>query len=66
MGKDPDVDVDSEPAFQFDTEPAVEPEELDLLPPDEAPSKDSHEPAARLDNAGNEVPDMTTDTDDLP
>ena len=40
MGKEPDVDSDSEPALQFDTEPAVEPEELEPLPLDEALAED--------------------------
>ena len=65
-GKDPDVDVNSEPAHPFDTEPAIEPQQLEPLPTNGALAEDSHEPAARLDNAGNEAPDMLTDTDDLP
>ena len=65
-GKDPDVDINAEPALQFDTEPAVEPEELEPLPTDEEPAEDSHDPAARLDDAGNEIPDTSTDIDDLP
>ena len=32
LGKEPDVDDDAEPAHQFDTEPAVEPEDLEPLP----------------------------------
>ena len=32
MGKDPDADELAEPAPQFDTEPAVEPEDLEPLP----------------------------------
>ena len=66
VGKDPDVDIDSETALHIDTEPAVEPEELEPLPTDEALAEDSHEPAARLDDAGNEIPDMWTATDVLP
>ena len=55
VGKDPDVDVDSKPALQLDTEPAVGPEDLDPLPTDEGPAEDSHEPAARLNDAGSEI-----------
>ena len=66
MGKTPDVDEDAEPAHQFDTEPAVEPEDLEPLPSNEALAEDSHQPEVRLDDAGNEVPDMSTNTDDLP
>ena len=55
-----------EPALQFDTEPAVGPEELESLPTDEAPAEDSHEPAERLVNTGTETPATSTDTDDLP
>ena len=80
MGKEPDADEHAKPAPQFDTEPAVEPEDLDLLPssattvqpedPEPVPSgeilaEDSHQPEIRLDDAGNE-PDMPGDTDDLP
>ena len=64
--EDPDVDIDAEPALQFNTEPAVQPEELGSVPSDEAPAKGSHEPAARLNDAGNQIPDTSTDTDDLP
>ena len=39
VGKDPDVYVDSEPALQFDTEPAVKPQELESLPTDEGASR---------------------------
>ena len=66
VGKDADVDVDSEPALQFDTEPAVEPEELEPVPTNEALAEDSHEPTAGLADAGKESRDMSTDTDDLP
>ena len=66
MGKETDVDGDSEPAPQFDTEPAVEPEELQPLPLDKALAEDSHEPTPHLEDAGKEAPDMWTDTDDLP
>ena len=34
VGKEPDVDEDAEPALQFDTEPAVGPEDLEPLPSD--------------------------------
>ena len=30
------------------------------------PAKDLHDPAARLDDTGNEIPDKWTNTDDLP
>ena len=78
--KEPDVDEDAEPAFQFDTEPAIEPDDLEPLPSNETavepedleplPSKEiltenSHQPEVHLDDAGNE-PDTSTDTDDLP
>ena len=66
VGKRPDVDEDAEPAHQFDTDPAVEPEDLEPLPLNEAPAEDSHQPEVHLDDAGNKVPDMSTDTDDLP
>ena len=65
VGKDSDVDTDAKPALQFNTEPAIEPEELEPLPTDEAPAEDSHEPAAYLSDAGNEIPDQSTDPDDL-
>ena len=66
MGKRPDVDEDAEPAHQFDTEPAVEQEDLEPLPWNEALAEDSHQSEVHLDDAGNEVPDMSTDTEDLP
>ena len=66
MGKGSDVDGDAEPALQFDTEPAFEPEVLEPLPSNKALAEDSHQCAVHLDNAGNEVPDMSTDTDELP
>ena len=53
VGKDPDVDIDAEPALQSGTDLAVEPEELESLPTDEAPAEDSHDPAARLYDASN-------------
>ena len=79
-GREPDVDEDAEPALQFDTEPAVGPEDLQPLPSNETaveledreplPSNEilaenSHQPEVHLDDAGNE-PDTSTDTDDLP
>ena len=72
LGKGRDVDGDAEPALQFDTEPAVEPGELEplpsnkALPSNEALAEDSHQSKVDFHNAGNEVPDMSTDTDDLP
>ena len=66
MGEGPDVDRDAERALQFDTEPAVELEELEPLPLNEALAQDSHQPTVHPDDAGNEVQDMSTDTDDLP
>ena len=57
-GKDPDVDADAEPALQLDGEPTVEPEELEPLPTDEVVTDDSHEPTARLADAGNEKPEQ--------
>ena len=36
------------------------------LPTDESAAEDSHEPAARLEDAGNEIPDRSTDPADLP
>ena len=80
VGKEPDVDEHAEPALRFDTEPAVEPEDLEPLPsnatavePEDlepVPSEkilaeDSHQPEVHLDDAGNEA-DMHADTDDLP
>ena len=80
VGKKPDVDEHAERALQFDTEPAVEPEDLEPLPsnatavePEDlepAPSneilaEDSHQPEVHLDDAGNE-PEMRADTDNLP
>ena len=67
MGKDPDADELAEPAPQFDTEPAVEPEDLGLepVPSDKIVAEDSHQPDMHLDEAGNE-PDTPADTDDLP
>ena len=66
MGKRPDVDKDAEQAHQFDTEPAVEPEDLEPLPSNEALAEDSHQSEVHLDDAGNKVPDMSTNTDDIP
>ena len=80
VGKEPDVDEHAEPALQFDTEPAVEPEDLEPLPSnatavepedlepvpsDEILAQDSHQPEVHLDDAPNE-PDMPADTDSLP
>ena len=41
------------------------PEGLESLPTNEAPAEDLYEPAARPNGAGNETPDMSTDTDNL-
>ena len=80
VGKEPDADEHAEPALQFDSEPAVEPEDLEPLPAngttvepedlepvplDEVLAEDSHQPDMHLDDAGME-PDMPGDTDDLP
>ena len=66
VGNTPDVDEDAEPAQEFDTEPAIEPEDLEPLPWNEALAENSHQPEVHLDDAGNEVPDISSDTDDLP
>ena len=78
--KEPDVDEHAEPALQFDTEPgvepedlqplpsnatAVEPEDLEPVPSDEILAEDSHQPEVHLDDAGNE-PDMPADSKDVP
>ena len=80
VGKELDADEHAEPALQFDTAPAVEPEDLEPLPSNattvkaedlepvpsnEILAEDSHRPEVYLDDAGNE-PDMPADTDDLP
>ena len=39
---------------------------MEPLPTDEVQAEDSHQRAAYLDNAGNEIPDQSTDLDDLP
>ena len=80
VGKEPDADEHAEPAPQFDTEPAVEPEDLEPLPSnattveqedlepvpsDETPAEHSYQPEMHLDDAGKE-PDRPADTDDLP
>ena len=80
MGKEPDADEQVEPALQFDTEPAVEPEDLEPLPShattvepedlepvpsDKILAEYAHQPDMHLDDAGNE-PDMPADADDLP
>ena len=66
LGNESDVGVDSERVDQIKSEPAVELEELEPLLSDEALAKDSHEPAAHLHDAVNEVQNMSTDADDLP
>ena len=80
VGKEPDADEHAEPALQLNTEPAVEPEDLEPLPSnattvepedlepvpsDEIMAEDSDQPDMHLQDAGNE-PDMPADTDDLP
>ena len=80
VGKEPDVDEHAEPALRFNTEPAVEPEDLEPLPSnatavepedlepvpsDEILAEDSHPPEVHPDDAGNQ-PDMPADTDDPP
>ena len=80
VGKEPDADEHAKPALQFDTEPAVEPEDpeplpsnatavepedLEPVPSDEILADDSHQPEVHLDDAGNE-PDMPADTNNLP
>ena len=77
--KEPDVDEHAEPALQFNTKPAVEPEDLEPLssnatavepedlepvPSNEILAENSHQPEVHLDDAGNE-PDMPAHTDDL-
>ena len=63
--KEPDVDRDAETALQFDTEPAVELEDLEAVPSNDTLPEDSHQPEVHLDYARNE-PDTSTDTNDLP
>ena len=80
MGKEPDVNEIAEPTLQFDTEPAVEledlkplpsnatavePEDLEPVPSNEILAENSHQPEVHLDDADDE-PDMPVDTDDLP
>ena len=80
VGKKPNVDEYAEPALQFDTEPAVEPEDVEQLPsnatvvepedPEPVPSNEiladnSQQPELHLDDARND-PDMPADTEDLP
>ena len=80
VAKDSDADEHAEPALPVDTEPAVEPEDLEPLPSnatavepedlervlsDEILAEDSHQPDVHLDDAGNE-PDIPANTDDLP
>ena len=80
MGKEPDADEHAEPALQLNTEPAVdpedmeplpssattvEPENLEQVPSDEVLAEDSQQPEIHLDDAG-KGPDMPADTDDLP
>ena len=62
VGQDPDVGIDAETAVQFNTEPVDEPEELESLPRPRINTSSQ----ARLDDAGNEIPGTSTDTDDLP
>ena len=39
---------------------------MEPLPSNVALTEESHQSGVHVDNAGNEVPDMLTDTDDLP
>ena len=82
MGKEPDADEVAEPALQFDTEPAVEPEDLEPLPSDPTTVEPEDlgrrpvpldeimaEDSHQLDmhlNDAGNEPDMPGDTDDLP
>ena len=82
MGKDPDADEFADPAPQFDTEPAVEREDLEPLPSDATtvgPEDLGLEPAPSDENMAENshkpdmhldeagnVPDTPADTDDLP
>ena len=81
-GKEPDADEHAEPALQFDTEPAVEVEDLDPLPSDATtvePEDLELEPVPSDEimaedshqpdmhlNDAGNEPDMPADTDDLP
>ena len=80
VGKEPDADEHAEPALQFDTEAAIEPEDLKPLPShattvepedlepvpwNEILADDSHQPDMHPDDAGNEQ-DMLADAEDLP
>ena len=47
-------------------DPADKPGELEPLPTNEVLTENLHEPATRLHNAGNEIPDQSPDPDDLP
>ena len=82
MGKDPDADELAEPAPQFDTEPAIEPEDLEPLPSDATtvePEDLGLEPAPSDEimaedsyqpdmhlDEAGNEPDTPADTDDLP
>ena len=80
LGKEPDVDEHAEPALHFQTEPAIEPEDLEAspsnatavepedlepVPSNEFLAEDSHQPEVHRDDAGNEA-NMPANTDDLP
>ena len=66
MRRDPDADTEAGSAPQFNTEPADEPWKLGPSPNDGVTTKDLQEPAACLDDAGNEIPDQSIHPDDLP
>ena len=60
------VNTDAGPPPHCDTESADEPEELEPLSTKDVLTDDLHQPAARLDDAGNKIPDQSADPDDLP
>ena len=82
VGKEPDADEHAEPALQFDTEPAVEPEDLEPLPSDATtvePEDLGLEPVPSGEimaekshqpekhlDDAGNEPDMPADSDDLP
>ena len=66
VGKRADVDEDADPVQRLDTEPAVKTENLEPLPSNQTLAEDSHQPEVHLDDAGNKVQHMSTDTDDPP
>ena len=82
VGKEPDADEHAEPALRFDTEPAVQPEDVGLLPSDATtvePQDLELEPVPSDEimaedshqpdmhlDDAGNEPDMPTNTDDLP